>query len=495
MNAQALTSKQYRITNIAMLIISFFNYLLAIGIEYNNGTKEMENSFPLIRIFRIGIYLFIILFLFVFVRIYKEKKRSMVIMAISYVIIYPLLVLGNGIGTLTLAFPALIGFMIYLNSRVVMAGCALTLIVCISKCISLNTAGDLISANIGYTITIIMTFCAVATYIAISLLMRFDKENREIVEIQLKKQKEIANNVVMIVGNLDTNFQKVITEMDNIANAMGIVHDTIDNIAEGSENTAYTVNNQTDMTVEIHNKIKNANEITNNAAKTTEGLNNIIKNGKTFMEDLQKQSIIVDNNTEDISKTMELLVQNVNKVSGITESILNISKQTHLLALNASIEAARAGEHGKGFSVVAEEIRKLAEETKSSTEKITDIINELNKITQSTQCEIEESIESINVQLLKVNEVNQSFIEIEQGIFELSAGVKTIISEMEVVLNANTVIVESVETLSATSEEVSTESQNSKKVINSAFDSLNLFAERLSEALEKLEELKNIVNN
>lgn len=74
---------------------------------------------------------------------------------------------------------------------------------------------------------------------------------------------------------------------------------------------------------------------------------------------------------------MNHLSERSKQITDIVKVISEISNQTNLLALNASIEAARAGEHGKGFSVVAEEVRKLAENTKSSTE---DIVNLTKKI-------------------------------------------------------------------------------------------------------------------
>ena len=185
-----------------------------------------------------------------------------------------------------------------------------------------------------------------------------------------------------------------------------------------------------------------------------------------------------------------LLVENVQKVSGITESILNISSQTNLLALNASIEAARAGEAGRGFAVVADQIRNLAEETKISTEKITVIINELTKITSETQQGIEESVDSIAIQRQKVDEVNSSFTQVEHGMVELSSGVESMNGEVQEVLEANRAIVESVEMLTSSSQEVSAEAQNSKITIDQAFDSLNVFVEVFQGAFEELENLK-----
>ena len=207
-------------------------------------------------------------------------------------------------------------------------------------------------------------------------------------------------------------------------------------------------------------------------------------------DDLQEQSNLVDQNITRISDTVQLLVENVQKVSGITDSILNISSQTNLLALNASIEAARAGEAGKGFAVVADEIRKLAEETKVSTEKITSIINELTKVTNETQAGIEESAEAINVQRKHVEEVSESFTQVESGMLGLQSDVITMTQEVESVLEANKQIVDSISLLSAASEEVSAGTLTCKNTIDTASENLNVFSETVGGTFVELQQLK-----
>lgn len=490
MNSQKLSASQYIRTNRIMYGILLMSYIAFIGIEYSNFNKGTVAAGWAIRI---AVYAGLLVGLGVVHMLWKDKKRAMVLMAISYVIAYPLLAFGNGAGCLALAFPVLIGFMIYLNARVVTLGVVVTFLVCAFKSYVLKANGEMLAYGFANVVTIGLVISLLASYWAINSLIKFDKENRAEIEEEARHRQEVAMAVAGIVEKLDGNFQKVAEEMDNIGDAMGTAHMTMESIAGSSEDTARAVNQQADMTGQIQNRLESTNETALSAMDTTAELRNVVENGKHLADDLQNQSILVDENTTRISETVAMLVENVQKVSGITESILNISSQTNLLALNASIEAARAGEAGRGFAVVADQIRNLAEETKVSTEKITVIINELTKITNETQQGIEESVESINVQRQKVEEVTASFTQVEEGMMLLGNGVESMSSEVGEVLDANKVIVDSIEMLSSTSEEVSAETQNSKETIDMAFDSLNIFAETLAEAMAELENLKQAV--
>ena len=489
MKSQKLTKRQYRKTNWVMYILMVLSCILCTGIDVSNMSKA---EFTTVGIVRCVIYLMLIPVLGIMNKFLCEKKIAMILMAVAYLIIYPVCVFGNGIGTIALAFPVLVGFMIYLNAKVVFIGCVSTFLIAIAKCASVKAAGDMVAFGVSNVMCMAVLFCIFGSYCAINLLIQFDKENREEVEEQVQHSKEVAENVAEIVGRLDENFQKVMVEMDNIGEAMTSTHMAMSTIVESSEDTARAVNEQVDMTGQIQSRLERTNDTAMNSMSTAEELRAVIDNGKQLADDLHNQSVLVDENTTRISETVALLVENVQKVSGITESILNISSQTNLLALNASIEAARAGEAGRGFAVVADQIRNLAEETKVSTEKITVIINELTKITGETQQGIEESVDSISVQLKKVEEVNESFSHVEQGMVELSEDVESMNGEVQEVLEANRKIVDSVEMLSSASEEVSAEAQNSKITIDQAFDSLNVFVEVFQGALEELENLKQV---
>lgn len=480
-----ITPEQYKRANFTMLSILVVSYLVFIATEVINIGKTGLHTSVFVRCAVFGVALLANIIIY---NIMAKSKKCMILFAILYLIAYGVFIFGNGVVVMVMVFPVLAGFMMYLNSVVVGLGAIGALIICGIKC--LTVMGDKELFNYAILIIAGVVVFIYGIYRTILLLIEFGKEDQAVIVKEAEHRQEVANIVASIVDALNNDFNDIVNALETINKSMGSADLAMNEVSASTENTASAVNHQAEMTTHIQERIENTNELTVSAMDTTEELKTVIVEGKNLADSLQEQSNIVDQNISRISKTVEHLVENVAHVSGITESILNISEQTNLLALNASIEAARAGDAGRGFSVVADEIRKLSEETKDSTEKITAIISELSSVTNETQAGIEESVNCINEQRVKVNKVNDNFTAVENGMFELEAGVIKMRAEVESVLTANAKIVESISSLSASSEEVSAGTTTCKETIDITFENLEEFSAKVASAFEQLKVLK-----
>ena len=486
-----LTPAQFRRSNKVMGGCISLVYILFIIISVMQEPTGIVPKFVQI-IGQLG--LFIGTLIFVIINI--EKRSAMLFMAYAFTTGYGLLIFTHHPTSMILVFPVLLTMTVYLSEILIMSGSFVTAVLCTIRGIMLYSLGQL--DETGMHILVIMIFgvvvCVYGGCRAVHLLVLYSDEDKHEIQQDKIKMERVANTVEKIVGQLDAEFKTLVNEVTNINASIVNTTDIIDDIASGSESTAEATAHQAEMTGEIQERLEHTNDTACGARDTSESLRKIIEEGKKQADELELQSNLVDENSQKISQTVSNLVENVNKVSGITEAILSISSQTNLLALNASIEAARAGEAGKGFAVVAEQIRTLAEETKKSTEQITEIMNELISVTTETREGLDRSVESIDIQREKVKQVHDSFIEVGNGMEELIAGMDTMSDEVRAVLGANQNIVDGIATLSGTSQEISASTTSSKDDMIELKDSMGKFLGIVDGTFEQLQELKSTVS-
>ncbi len=194
--------------------------------------------------------------------------------------------------------------------------------------------------------------------------------------------------------------------------------------------------------------------------ETVQGVSRQAADGTRAISDIVRQMQILRDNTQNLANEVGSLGSLSDEIGNIVNTISAIADQTNLLALNAAIEAARAGEHGRGFAVVADEVRKLAEQSSTATTDIGSLIGQIQNGITATVSGMSEGSRQAEMALDNVNQSSEILGNILEAVEEIERQVEEFTAGLEQVNSGGHEIASATEEQAASMQEVANSAQD-----------------------------------
>lgn len=322
---------------------------------------------------------------------------------------------------------------------------------------------------------------------------------------------QLAGSFNTMIGNFKTLISQVIESSQQVAasteqlhanaeettKATELISSSMEEVSVGTKDQVVMVSQSKEYVSQITKDIEEISVRAEGVYDSSRKTSNQAEDGLTIVKKAVEQMERINQNTDEIAGIIHELNGKSEQIENILTIISGIADQTNLLALNAAIEAARAGEHGKGFAVVADEVRKLAEQSSNSAKQISILIHDIQESTRF-------AVESINKGELAVkdgtnyvNEGGRSFNEISESVIGTAKKMEEVLSSINKIKKSAFHLISSMDSVndstkqaSAYSQEVQSATEEQSASIKEVSNATKVLAEMAQALLESASKFK-----
>lgn len=271
--------------------------------------------------------------------------------------------------------------------------------------------------------------------------------------------RQLVKQIVETTEQVAASSEEFTASAEHSAMATRKVAETVNEVAVGSEKQAIAVENTVSIVEQMAVSIRQISTNANGVAGVADRTADTAAQGQSTINAAVEQMDLIEKTVSDSASVVTNLGEQSKEIGQIVDTISGIAGQTNLLALNAAIEAARAGEQGRGFAVVADEVRKLAEQSQEATKQIAHLIGEIQNETNNAVVAMGKGAHEVKAGSKVVHNAGLAFNEIVSLVDEVSAQVREISAAIGQMAVGSQQIEKSIRDIDSISRDTATQTQ------------------------------------